>query len=329
MAVSGGVDSMVLLHFFQRFAHKRYDCTFAAAHLDHGLRAESFAQAESLADYCQQQGIPLLRERRTPRRTHRQSSLEAQARSTRYAWFAQRRQSDGFDAVLTAHHATDQLETALMQWVRGTSVPQGMRPLKHLTFEGVELPVVRPFLSVSRSDLEGYCRHYGLPYWEDRSNQDSGFMRNRLRSQVLPLLRLENPGLESTITEHTLVLQQEQDYLRSSMLAHYSQCVSPRQDYSQAENQHPCQEATFTLHLQPFDLLHIAIQRLLIKEILTDLNAGVWKVFTTRHIEAILHLSVSQNRKALQLPLGVVITKSKQGLVFRRVHAGEVSPDSR
>lgn len=309
---------MALLHFFQRFAHKRYGCTFAAAHLDHGLRAESFAQAEALADYCQQQGVPLLRVRRLPGRTRSQSSLEAQARSTRYVWFSQCLQSDGFDAVVTAHHATDQLETMLMQWVRGTSVPQGMRALKHLSIEGAALSVVRPFLSVTRDDLEGYCGYQGLPHWEDTSNQDPRFTRNRLRTQVLPLLKLENPNLEATSTAHAFVTQQEQDYLHSCMLRHYSQCVSPSQLAPTGGDGVTDPYAAVVLHLEPFCLLHIAIQRLLLKKILTDLNAGVWKVFTARHIEALQQLTAAQNQKALYLPLGVVVTKSKQGLLFCR-----------
>ncbi len=103
---------MVLLHFFQRFAHKRYGCTFAVAHLDHGLRAESSAQAQALADYCQREQILFYSERRIPLRSVTQSSLEAQARSVRYAWLAQQAKNHGFDGVITAHHATDQLETS-------------------------------------------------------------------------------------------------------------------------------------------------------------------------------------------------------------------------
>lgn len=301
---------MVLLHFFQRFAHKRYGCTFAVAHLDHGLRTESSAQARELANYCQSEGVLLYEDRRVPLRTLAQSSLEAQARSVRYAWFTELLAVDSFDAVVTAHHATDQLETALMQWVRGTSVPQGMRPFKNLVFEAFSLSVIRPFLSVSRGDLEDYHQHYRLPCWEDRSNQDPSFTRNRLRAQVLPLLIAENPNLESTIAEHTVVIQQEQDYLRDCMLQHYPECVSP----SHKGEPH---EVAFALELLPFAALHVAVQRLLLKEILTRLSTRGWKRFNTRHIEALQQLSAAQSYKKLHLPLNVVVTKSKGHLLFR------------
>jgi tRNA(Ile)-lysidine synthase len=312
LAVSGGLDSMVLLHFFRRFARKRYGCDFAVTHLDHGLRSESSAQAEALANYCRSAGIPFFCERRVPLASPAQSSLEAQARAIRYAWFAQLVYANAFEAVLTAHHATDQLETTLMQWVRGTSVPQGMHPFKHLSVDGVSLRVIRPFLSVSRGDLECYHKHYALPCWEDASNQDLDFTRNRLRAQVLPLLKQENPNLESTITEHTVVIQQEQDYLRSCMLHDYAECVSPFQKETTE------QELTLALNLVPFALLHVAIRRLIFKEILTDLNAGVWKVFNHRHIEALQQLTFAQSGKTLALPLDIVVVKQRRQLLFSR-----------
>lgn len=311
LAVSGGLDSMVLLHFFQRFAHKRYDCEFAVAHLDHGLREESLLQATELADYCESQGLLFLSARRIPLRSNAQSSLEAQARTTRYSWLSELMQTHAFDSVFTAHHATDQLETSLMQWIRGVAAPQGMRPLSRLQYEDRSFWLARPFLAVSRADLERYHAYYQLPCWEDASNQDLDFMRNRLRHQVLPLLISENPNLEATITEHAVVIQQEQSYLRDCMLNHYHECVRN----VELNNQN---EMGYILDLESFTVLHVAIQRLIFKEILTRLLNGSWKSFNVRHIEALYRLTSAQSHKTLQLPLAVSVSKQKKSLFFVR-----------
>ncbi len=137
-------------------------------------------------------------------------------------------------------------------------------------------------------------------------------MRNRLRAQVLPLLIDENPNLESTIVEHTVVIQQEQDYLRNCMLQHYPECVS-------VTDPDTAQENTLVLNLPPFAELHGAIQRLLLKEMLTRLSAGSWKVFSARHIEALQQLSTAQSHKTLHLPLNVVVTKARRHLLFQKV----------
>ena len=310
---------MVLLHFFRRFAHKRYACSFAVAHLDHGLREDSLLQAAELASYCAVQEIPFFSERRIPLRLGIQSSLEARARSLRYAWFTELVHRYSFDGVFTAHHATDQLETALMQWVRGTSVPQGMRPLTRLEYGGRALWVARPFLGISRADLENYHDYHQLPHWEDASNQDPRFMRNRFRHQLLPLLRTENPNLEATITEHTLVIQQEQDYLRNGMLSHYRECV--HEIVNNGQN-----EASYVLDLKPFSVLHVAIQRLMFKEILTQLQKGGGEAFSLRHIEALHQLTFAQSHKVLQLPLGVAVAKQKRSLSFVRRNQNALNP---
>ncbi len=301
LAVSGGLDSMVLLHFFQRFAGPRYACDFAVAHLDHGLRPESAAQARTLMDYCAAQKIPAWSTRREPILSSTESSLESRARQTRYGWFAELMQTEGYDALVTAHHAQDQAETVLMKWLRGSMGLVGMRPATQ-SLKG--LSVLRPFLNRPRLELEAYHAHHQLLCLEDASNQSMDFLRNRVRHQILPWFREENVRWEAELTEHLIRLQSEQDYLDSEAERYYAACVSES-------------ASVWCLDVRGFSGLHPALQRRLLKRLLIRFH-GEWKRFSSRHIEALILLSSAQGGKGIELPFQIQVKKQKQTLFFKK-----------
>lgn len=301
LAVSGGLDSMVLLHFFQRFAAPRYDCDFAVAHLDHGLRPESAAQARILMEYCEAQNILAWCTRREPMVVSTESSLESRARQTRYGWFAELAHTEGYGVLVTAHHAQDQAETVLMKWLRGSMGLVGMRPATQLL---KELSVVRPFLNQPRLSLEAYHAHHQLLCLEDTSNQSMDFLRNRVRHQILPWFREENARWEAELTEHLTLLQSEQDYLDREAERYYVACVL---------------ESGFVwrLDVKLFSEVHPALQRRLLKRLLTRFH-GEWKRFSSKHIEALMLLSSAQGGKGIELPFQIQVKKQKQTLFFEK-----------
>ena len=304
LAVSGGIDSMVLLHFFQRFAGPRYGCEFAVAHLDHALRPESAEQARTLMDYCAAQQIPVWSTRRTPTVLSTESSLESRARQTRYAWFAELLQTESYDAVVTAHHAQDQAETVLMKWLRGSVGLVGMRPIAQ---SSAGVSILRSFLNQPRSELEHYHAFHQLLCLEDPSNQEMGFLRNRVRHQLLPWFRDENPRWETELTAHLTVSQGEQDYLDSEAERHYMGCVSES-------------GPIWSLHTNAFLALHPALQRRILKRLLTRFH-GEWKRFSLKHIEALIALAVAQGGKGLELPFKIYVKKQKRNLFFEKESA--------
>lgn len=304
LAVSGGLDSMVLLHFFERFAKKKFAQDFVVAHLDHALRSESADDETWLSKYCLERGLSYQGGRLDVADMHlqsQQSSLEAVAREARYAWLMEQAEQLGCGLIVTGHTASDQLETVLMHWVRGSvSGLQGMAVSRVLKPGGPAL--IRPFLSSSRQELEAYADFHHLAWREDRSNECTDFFRNRLRHEILPWFVAENPALERSVTELAQIWGEEQDYLSQQALDLFSQNV--------------CQEdGCFSLSTQILQALPLALQRRLIREILTA-YLGQWKIFGHRHIEAIRQLAYGPGAKVLNLPQNLGVKKENKQLYF-------------
>lgn len=302
LAVSGGLDSMVLLDFFRRFGAKKYGLGVAVAHLDHALRPESAADAAWLADFCHAQALPFFQTRipvHSYHQTSSQSSLEAVARELRYAWLIETAHKQGFDTLATAHTASDQAEGLLMRWVRGTVQGRaGMLPRQNR--QGIQL--IRPLLEMARTDLEAYANWHRLSWREDSSNQDLRFFRNRLRAKVLPLLRAENPHLDVQWAQQALLWQEENELLEQLAAGARSKIQG-----SMAEG--------LSLELQGLQAQHPALRRRIFKQVLTEL-CGDWRIFSRRHVEALNALLTSAPGRILNFPRGVRIVRGRTALYF-------------
>jgi len=173
VAVSGGLDSVVLLHLL-RFGVPA-DVGLVAAHFDHAMRPESHEDARWVRDLAASWGVE-----HVEGRAGAALSGEAQAREARYAFLESVRRERGARLVLTAHHADDQAETVLFRALRGTGLTglAGMAPLRDAIF--------RPLLGVWRAELEAYARRHGLSWREDATNARLDYARNALRARVLP-----------------------------------------------------------------------------------------------------------------------------------------------
>ena len=191
-AVSGGRDSMCLLHYLV----ERGDLSVTAAHFDHHLRPTSGRDAAFVRDWCRTHGIPfLLGEGDVAALAAEGLSTEEAARKARYAFLERAAREGGFAAVCTAHHARDNAETILLNLIRGTGSAglRGMREARPLG-TGPDAPVLlRPFLRWGPEELARYAEDHAIPHVEDESNGSDGPARNRLRHQVLPVLESINP----------------------------------------------------------------------------------------------------------------------------------------
>ena len=191
IAVSGGPDSLALLHMATAWAADHPRTSLFAATVDHGLRAESAGEARVVADHCASLGVPhaVLRwEAAKPK-----SRLQERAREARYALLFQEARRNGARVVLTAHHADDQAETILFRLMRGSGVA-GLAGMSAVTkVHGAAL--VRPLLDMPKAALIAYCRKHGLAAIDDASNHDVKYARARLR-ELMPMLAAE--GLDAT-----------------------------------------------------------------------------------------------------------------------------------
>lgn len=210
-AVSGGADSLCLLHFLRVLAEER-GFTLHAAHFDHQLRGEfSTADAVFVENLCRAWKLPfhLGRGNVAAAAAEQSGGIEEIARTMRYAFLEKTAQEIGADIIATAHNAGDNVETVLLHLLRGTGLQglTGIPPRRGA--------LVRPLLTTPRTDIEAYLRAHHLTWREDASNADDTYTRNYIRHQLIPQMEARNPrflaGMERTIR----LLRQDNDFLNA------------------------------------------------------------------------------------------------------------------
>jgi len=187
VAVSGGLDSVVLLDLLHRAAGQTFE--MVVAHADHGIHPDSASVAERVAAFAAGLGLQC----EVTRLALGAGTGETSAREARYAWlFALRERLDAA-LIFTAHHADDQAETVLMRALEGsgTSGLAGMR--------AVSGPLVRPLLRFTRVELTRYARERGLPVWMDPANSDPAHLRSWIRCDLLPAIRKRLPEVDGKL----------------------------------------------------------------------------------------------------------------------------------
>lgn len=207
VGLSGGADSVALAHILRGLAGE-WGLTLSALHLNHRLRgAESERDEAFVRALCARWGLPLVVESAPVGELARQRGMTVEqcARELRYAFF--RRNTPEGGKICTAHTLSDNAETALINLTRGT----GLRGLGGIP--PVRGNIVRPLILCARGDVEAYCRAHGLDYVTDSTNGDGAFTRNRIRRDVLPVLRELNPGFLDTFAGNADVLRADADFL--------------------------------------------------------------------------------------------------------------------
>jgi len=228
VGVSGGPDSLCLLDQLHALAGA-HAFPLAVAHFDHSLRPESADEAAFVRVEAEARGRPFFTETADTAAFAVENglSIEAAARTLRYAFLARAARQAGADYVAVAHTADDQAETVLMHFLRGSGLAglRGMRPRSDMAGmvpgEGVTaegrplraspLTLIRPLLATTRQAVEAYCAEHGLMPRHDPSNADLAYTRNRLRHVILPALERENPNLRATLARTAEVLAGEYD----------------------------------------------------------------------------------------------------------------------
>jgi len=195
VAISGGCDSMALLRTMLKLKEQvGGPGQLSAMHVNHQLRgAESDADATWCEQQCEMLGVPLkvLQGKVAQRAQAEGDGIEAAARGLRYELLTQAAEEAGIRYLATAHTRDDQVETILFRILRGSGL-QGLRGIPSTRPLSPVVTLVRPLLACSRKALESYLSQLGQTYRSDSSNQDRRFARNRLRHELLPLLRAEH-----------------------------------------------------------------------------------------------------------------------------------------
>jgi len=299
-AVSGGLDSMCLLHLLATWGRER-NLAVTAAHFNHQLRGEESDRDEVFVrDWCAAHEVPFVAGRGDVRghAAEMGKTLEEAARDLRYAFLTEQKQRLGCTFILTAHHADDNAETMLLNLLRGT----GARGLTGIPAERGD--IARPFLRVTREELTAYAEAYHIKYVEDSTNAEDIAARNLLRHKVLPVLREVNPRAVENMARTAEVLKEDDDALsrmaealvrRSCRFEENSVCLSV-EDCRGAER---------------------AVAKRAIHKALSGL-AGRRKDLTARHVEVVWDLLNAPAGKELSLPYGLTARREERDLVVFR-----------
>lgn len=218
LAVSGGLDSMVLLHLFQEL---EYD--IAIAHCNFQLRGvESFGDQKFIQDYAEAYSIPIFVTQFDTVAFAKDYKLSTQvaARELRYNWFYELLEIEKFDYLLTAHHADDNLETFLINLTRGT----GLEGLTGIPVQNDK--IIRPLLFSSRFEIENYAKSHDIQWREDSSNASDKYLRNKIRHHLIPVLKELNPNFITSFLKTESYLQESMAMVEDAAIMVYQQVAS-------------------------------------------------------------------------------------------------------
>ena len=290
VAVSGGSDSMALLHYLLNNT-KKYEYKVIAINIEHGIRGEqSKFDTDFVKSYCKEQGIELLTYSVdcVSYAKKNKLSLEQAGRILRYECFYQTITDKKCDKIATAHHLKDNFESVLFNLLRGTGL-KGLAGIEEIHSK----KIIRPFLSVSKQEIEDYVSKNQIPFVTDETNFDDKYTRNAIRLNLLPQIEQLFPEAQKSVFRLSQIAKVEDEYMQTQAQA------SLNLDDGKAQlclPQHPAIIARTTV---------IALKHL-----------GVEKDWEKAHIDSVIDLSQLDNGKKVDLPKGVVAIKEYDKIVF-------------
>ncbi|MFC2948845.1 tRNA lysidine(34) synthetase TilS [Virgibacillus sediminis] len=232
--VSGGPDSMALLHYLSTL-RQEWGLKVVAVCVDHQLRGEeSKDDLEYVRDICREWGIPFKGASLDVPSYKRRKQIGTQvaARTLRYRYFAEQMEAYRADYLALGHHSDDQVETLLMSLVRaGSSSSFTGIPVKR-EFAGGS--IIRPLLTVTKEDIEAYCKEHSIYPRRDPSNEEINYTRNFYRKQVIPLLKQKNRNIHTTVQHLSETIQEDDHYLWAEAEKAVKNTVEWGEDWKQA-----------------------------------------------------------------------------------------------
>ncbi|MFQ5543546.1 MAG: tRNA lysidine(34) synthetase TilS, partial [Nitrospiria bacterium] len=284
VAVSGGPDSVCLLHLFKELPSP-YALSLHVAHLNHGLRPEAVEEADFIAKLSKILDLPCTSEERSVVRHCKKTGMSKQAgaRAVRYQFLKEVAQREEADWIALGHHADDQAETFLMRMLRGA----GMEGLSGIP-EVRDALIIRPLLSCSRKEIMEKLLKEKIPYIEDVSNGQLIYRRNQVRHQLMPILETYNPRIKETLCKEAILLRDENHFIHQTM-------IEALKTLDIEEN-----EGSFSMDVSGLIRMHPALQRRVLRWMIKKLPGDMTEV-GFNHIERI-------RSKILQPPVGGRLT---------------------
>jgi tRNA(Ile)-lysidine synthase len=304
VAISGGPDSMALLRVMEMLS-KTYGISLVMAHLNHCLRgAESEQDEQFVREVAKRRSIPLVCDRIDipALRLRKGGCLEEVARQERYKFLNTVLSRQGANRLALGHHRDDQVETLIMNFLRGSGISglKGMLPVR-------DGKVIRPMLSCGKEEIFAFLKAEDLPYVIDSTNSQEIYLRNRIRNQLIPELKCSyNPGLEECLSHTAELLRLDDDYIQA--------CVA---DILSRWN---VVKINGEIRMRVRDLLnlHEALQNRILREISRRL-APEGKGARYIHVRSLKNMLIhGHGIGPLYLPFGVEVRREYDDLVFAR-----------
>ncbi len=303
-AVSGGIDSMVMLDLLCRLSPSM-NLSIIAAHVNYKLRGrESNADEALVKKAALRYGIPLETASLKPPKG---KNLQDAARRLRYDFFSQLAEKHGASAICLAHHAGDQAETVLLHLLRGSGLT-GLRGMAFMSMQaGVR--IVRPLLDAARSDIALYAKERRIAFREDRTNAKIKYRRNSVRHRLIPLLREFNPRIEDTLSQTALRLADDDDALDAIAEASLDEALVA-DPATRGEG--------VAINIDTYKAFPASIRRRLIR-IAFERMAGSTRDLNADQLARIDHIACAQKSAGeYRLPAGLRFTKAGQICTIHR-----------
>ncbi|NUN68403.1 MAG: tRNA lysidine(34) synthetase TilS [Bacteroidetes bacterium] len=299
-AVSGGADSMVMLHVLMEL-QRLWKLRIIVAHVNFSLRGkESDGDERFVHSAAGRLGLPFysMRVDAAAEAARSKCSVQEAARDLRYAFFESLRQSLGADLIATAHHADDNTETMLINLLRGSGVDglAGIPPKRGA--------VIRPLLCVTRQMIEEFAEERKIRFRNDSSNGTDDYTRNLLRRRIVPtLMRRVNPSLHSTMMQEAETFRTMAEFLRGVTDRSFRECVTGT-----------------SVMLEPFRRLHLFLQQSVMHRMLNETGIET----TAAAITAVTELAGRQKGTVVELPGGWCAERTADRILLR--NSGNAAP---
>ena len=293
IGVSTGADSMALFHYMIN----NYKDQIICAHINHNIRKQSIEEEIFLKEYCQKKNI--IFESLTIK-AYNENNFENEARKKRYKFYEDILSKYNSKYLLLAHHADDLIETILMKIVRGSNI-NGYAGIKKIAKKD-NYYIIRPLLEYTKKDILEYINKENIKYYDDITNIDTKYTRNRFRHTIIPLLKKEDKNIHKKFIDYSNTLLEYNDYIT------YETEKELKNVYQNKR-----------LNIKNFNKLHPFLKKNILYSILNNLYNNKENIVKKQHIINILNL-IESNKPNLTilLPNQIYVTKEYDILTFNK-----------
>ena len=305
IALSGGVDSIVLFHLLVTEYKDSYK-QLVVFHINHGLREESYEEAEFVEKFVKDFDVKFYKEELNMSDLERDShtSEEMLARELRYQAFNKMAKLEGVTKLLTAHHKNDQVENILMRLLTGRSIDHSLAICEEIEMAG--LTIYRPLLNSLKAELEEYAKEKNLHYYVDATNFDTDYTRNNIRHNIVPLLNDINSGSFDNLINFAKYYQNINNNLKKAILSNKDNYIFSRD------------KDKISLVKDKFLELNEEEMYFLLKDLITD-ELGVFDIKQKAIFDVVSSLKKNSGNKSYDLKNNLKIISQYETLYIHKI----------